>query len=59
MHLIDPEYEDYRYELIKEGTGIETHLMEKLRVFRQMKEEDPSDESLKDAIETFVKFVKC
>ena len=55
MHLIDPEYEDYRYELIKEGTGIETHLMEKLRVFRQMKEEDPSDESLKDAIETFVK----
>ena len=53
-HLSDSEYEDYRMSI---GSSRNWHiavcLMEKLRTFRQMKREDPHDEAVDDAVDTF------
>ena len=51
--MSDSKYEDYRMNVIR-GIGIEIYLMEKLRTFRQLKLDNPNDETIDDAFDTFM-----
>lgn len=51
-------HNEYRFNLIREGFAIEAYIMEKLRTFRQMKREDPNDDTKDDAIQTFMQCFK-